>query len=375
MKYKKSAFTIGIILLFFVMATSFIGFQTVFSQPEHFDDTKQSDIQSGDLLNRKGKPATWYLGKGLIPGDQFAYKICDMILIIPESPDHCYQLSLEFVDILKGPHGDVWVVQAVMDHQDMKTYSIFQISAATSDITTDGTSIPYADSVSRTLFWIGKFANEFDQRPLAIGKSWGKIATYTAPETDLVIRNKEVISLDDSNQQFQTFALGYNLIEQSIINISDDFPFPIKAVIYKPTASHQNIPLQFTIELVNYTNINDFLDDFSQQTFPNQNEFSESLDNFEDEFLLNENFENTNMDHTIDSNELNMTSSLEEDNSSSADANHLDAINLEELFEMFLNEHFGDDNPDNQIIDFAVFLDFLNETDSTIIDNQNFTAP
>lgn len=42
---------------------------------------------------------------------------------------------------------------------------------------------------------------------------------------------------------------------------------------------------------------------------------------------------------------------------------------------MFLNEHFGDDNPDEQIIDFAVFLDFLNETDSTIIDNQNFTEP
>ena len=374
LEYKKSAFAVGIVLLvFFGMATSF-EFQTVLSQPDHFDDTKQSDIQSVDLLDRKGKPATWYLGKGLIPGDQFTYKICDMILIIPESPDHCYQLSLEFVDILKGPHGDVWVVQAVMDHQDKKTYSIFQISAATFDIITDGTSIPYADSVSRTLFWIGQFANEFDQQSLAIGKSWGKIATYTAPETDLVIRNKQVIALDDNNQQFQTFALGYNLVEQSILNISDDFPFPIKAVIYKPTASHQNIPLQFTFELVNYTNTNDFLDDFSQQTFPNQNEFSESLDNFEDEVLLNENFEN-NADQIIDSNELNMTSSLKEDNSDSTDTNYLDVINLEELFEMFLNEHFGEDNPDEQIIDFAVFLDFLNETDSTIIDNQNFTEP
>ncbi|KEQ56874.1 hypothetical protein AAA799N04_00544 [Marine Group I thaumarchaeote SCGC AAA799-N04] len=372
MEYKKTAFTVGTILLF-GMATSF-GFQTVLSQPEHFDDTKQSDIQSVDLLDRKGKPATWYLGKNLIPGDQFTYKICDMILIIPESPEHCYQLSLEFVDILKSPHGDVWVVQAVMDHQDRKTYSIFQLSAATFDITTDGTSIPYADSVSRTLFWIGKFANEFDEMPLAIGKSWGKIATYTAPETDLVIRNKEVIALDDNNQQFQTFALGYNLIEQSIINISDDFPFPIKAIIYKPTASHQNIPLQFTIELVNHTNTNNFLDDFSQPTFPNQNEFSESLDNFEEDLLFNENL-NNDADDIIDNNELNMTSRFKEDNSDSIDTNYLDAINLEELFEMFLNEHFGDDNHDEQIIDFAVFLDFLNETDSTINDLQNFTDP
>jgi len=361
-----------ILLVLFGMATSFIEFQTVLSQLDHFDDTTQSKTLSVDLLDRKGKPATWHLGKGLVPGDQFTYKVCDAILIIPESPDHCYQISLEFVDILKSPHGDVWVIQAVMNHQDKKTYSIFQISATTFDIATDGTSIPYADSVSRTIFWIGKFANELDQKPLAIGKSWGKVATYTAPATELVVRDIEAIEFNNE-EPFHTFVLGYNLIEQSIVNINEDFPFPIKAVIYKPTISHQNIPLQFTIELVNHTNTNDFLDDFSQQTFPNQNEFAESLDNFEGEVLLNENFENTNTDHIINNSELNMTSSLEEDNSSSTDTNYLDAINLEELFEMFLNEHFGEDNPDEQIIDFAVFLDFLNETDSTIINNQNFT--
>ena len=357
------------------MATSFFGFQTVLSQLDHFDDTTQSKTQSVDLLHRKGKPATWYLGKGLVPGDQFTYKICDMILIIPESPDHCYQISLEFIGILKSPHGDVWVVQATMDHQDKKTYSIFQISATTFDITTDGTSIQYANSVSRTLFWIGKFANELDQKPLAIGKSWGKVATYTAPATELVVRNTQVIGFDNNEQQFHTFVIGYNLIEQSTVNINEDFPFPIKAVIYKPTASHQNIPLQFTIELIDYTNTSDFLEDFSQETFSNQNEFSESLNDFEDEFLLNENFENTDADYIINSNDLNATTNLEENNSSSADANYLDAINLRELFEMFLNEHFGDDNSDDQIINFTVFLDFLNKTDSTIIDEQNFTEP
>ncbi len=113
------------------MTTSFIEFQTASSQLDQFGDTKQSDIQLVDLIDRKGKSATWHLGKGLTPGDQFTYKICDMILIIPESPDHCYQISLEFVDILKSPHGDVWIIQAVMDHQDKKTYSIFQISATT----------------------------------------------------------------------------------------------------------------------------------------------------------------------------------------------------------------------------------------------------
>lgn len=369
LEHRNGAFIAGTILLvLFGMATSFFGFQTVLSQTDNLDDTKQT--LSVDLLDRKGKPATWHLGKELAPGDQFIYKICDMILIVPESPDHCYQLNLEFIDILKSPNGDVWVVQAIIDHQEKMTYSIFQISATTFDITTDRTSIQYANSVSRTLFWIGKFANELDQKPLAIGKSWGKVATYTAPETELVIRNKQVITLDDNNQQFQTFTLGYNLIEQSTVNISDDFPFPIKAVIYKPTALHQNTPLQFTIDLIGYSNTRDFFDDFSQQTFFNQDE---SSNGFEDEVLLNENFvaENSSAGY-INSDELDATTHSEENNSNSTDTNYLDAINLEELFEMFLKEHFGDDSED-QIINFTVFLDFLNQTNSTIIDNQNVT--
>ncbi|MCA2003822.1 MAG: hypothetical protein LDL06_03560 [Candidatus Nitrosotenuis sp.] len=325
------------------------------------------------MIHRKGKPATWYLGKGLGAGEVFTYKVCDMILIVPESPDHCYQIRLEFIDILKGPHGDMWIVQAVMDHQDKKTYAIFQISATTFDITTDGTSIPYADSVSRTIFWIGKFANEFDQKSLTIGKSWGKIATYTAPETELIIRNNEVVVLGSNERQLHTLILGYNLIEQSTLNISDDFPFPVKAVIYKPTTSHQNIPLQFTIELVDY-NRNDFLYDSSLQTIPNENEFSESLNDFDD-VLLNETVvgENANIDHT-DNNEPNATTGFEENNSNSTGTNYLDAINLEKLFEMFLNEHFDNDS-DEQILNYTVFLDFLNKTDSALIDEQNFTGP
>ena len=371
---EPKSFIVTILLVLFGTITSFFEFQAVLSQSDNLD-TEQYKSSFADLAHRKGKPATWYLGKGLGPGEVFTYKVCDMILILPESPDHCYQIRLEFIDILKGPHGDVWIVQAVVDHQDRKTYAIFQVSATTFDITTDGTSIPYADSVSRTIFWIGKFANEFDQKPLTIGKSWGKIATYTAPETELIIRNSEVIGLSNNEQQLQTFTLGYNLIEQSTLSINDDFPFPIKAVIYKPTVSHQNIPLQFTIELADY-NRNDFLYDSTLQTIPIENESSESLNDFDDDVLLNETVvdENTTTDHIIKSNELNVTTSLEENNSNSTGANYFDTINLEKLFEMFLSEHFDDDF-DDQILNFTVFLDFLNETDSAIIDEQNFTEP
>ncbi len=368
MEYKS--FAVGMILLvLFGAATSFFEFQAALSQPDHFEDLDQSEAKSVDLY-RKGKPATWYLGKSLGPGSLFTYKICDMVLIIPESPDHCYQIRLEFIDVLKDPHGDVWIVQAVMDHQDRKTYAIFQISATTFDITTDGTSIPYADSVSRTLFWIGKFANEFNQKPLAIGKSWGKIATRTAPETELIIRN-EVTGVGSNEQQFQTFTLGYNLIEQSTLSISEGFPFPIKAVIYKPITTYQNIPLQFTIELIDYKR-SDFVNGPFPQILSNQNE---SVSGSKDDGLLHEKIvdENYDKDH-VDDNESNMTNSID-DNSNSTGADYFDPINLEKLFEMFLNEHFDNDTSDEQILNYTFFLDFLNETNSSVLDEQNFTSP
>ncbi|MCA2003918.1 MAG: hypothetical protein LDL06_04040, partial [Candidatus Nitrosotenuis sp.] len=146
MEYNKSfaAGTISLVLFGIVMV---FGYQVVLSQPDHFEDAEQNRVNSADLFYRKGNSDTWHLGKGLGPGSLFTYKVCDMTLTIPESPSHCYHISLEFIDILKGPRGDVWIVQAIIDHQDKRTYSIFQISAATFDITTDGASIPYADSV------------------------------------------------------------------------------------------------------------------------------------------------------------------------------------------------------------------------------------
>lgn len=354
-------------LVLFGAAAPF-GLTAGLSQPDHSEDNQIEN--SSDLLHRKGKADTWYLGKGLGPSSLFIYKVCDMVLAIPESPDHCYRISLEFIDILRGPRGDAWIVQAVIDHQNKKSYAIFQISDTTFDITTDGTSIPYADSVSRTLFWIGKFANESNQKPLSVGKSWGMVATTTAPATELVVRNTEVTSLYHK-EQLPTFVIGYNLMEQSTIYISENFPIPIKAVIYKPTTSYQNTPLQFSIELVDYKN--DFVAGSNLQIFSNQNE---AVNNFEDGVLLNDTIvdENTDVGNTVENNELNMTTDIQASNSNATGTNYLDLIGLERLFEMFL-EHFDNETSDDQILNYTVFLDFLNKTDSAIIDNQNFTEP
>lgn len=90
--------------------------------------------------------------------------------------------------------------------------------------------------------------------------------------------------------------------------------------------------------------------------------------------MLNETVEDNdaNTDYVTDNNKLNVTTNFEENNST--ETNYLDVIDLEKLFELFLDEHFDDDS-DEQILNYTVFLDFLNKTDSAIIANQDFTEP
>ena len=193
-------------------------------------------------------PTTWYLGKGLGEGDRFTYRICDMLLRIPETSDHCYLITLEFVKMLRGPQGGVWIVQAEVNHQ-RDTPMILQIDADTWDVITDGFNMPYADSVSRTIFWIKKFANGFNQQSLKVGRSWGEVATYVGPRTELVVRER--VAGEDLG--YKTFVVGYNLAESTTLDIVEDLPFPASALVYKPTILHKKTPLEFSFRLIDYS--------------------------------------------------------------------------------------------------------------------------
>ncbi|MGQ0771732.1 MAG: hypothetical protein ACT4NT_03045 [Nitrososphaerota archaeon] len=204
-----------------------------------------------DYLPKEQQP-TWYFGEGLNVGDEFTYNICDSILRIPESPNHCYTITMKFLTLLPSPEGKTWIVSAHVDHKTRTLDMIFHVSANSFKIKTDGTSIPYADSIERTLGWMWSFSNENRPQILSVGKSWGVVTVDMNSATEITVN--QIDSLEFGGQMKRTYLLGYTLIEDSYLHIMDDFPFPLKAVIYKPVFSSKDVSPEFTFQLINYQN-------------------------------------------------------------------------------------------------------------------------
>lgn len=199
----------------------------------------------------KEKPPSWHFGEGLKSGDSFEYKVCDSFLKIPESPDNCYTITLGVVALLPSQQGNIWIISAHVDHRVRSVDFILQVSDSSFEMITDGSSIPYADSLERTLEWAMKFASNHKPQPLVIGKSWGVVASDTVPETKLTVM--QVDSVQMGGEILPTYKIGYSLVQDSFLQIKDGFPIPIKAVIYKPVSIFKDVPLAMTFELLGYT--------------------------------------------------------------------------------------------------------------------------
>lgn len=196
----------------------------------------------------------WSFGERLSVGDFFKYKICDTLLKVPESPDQCYMVTMEFLHLLPTIQGNTWVVAAHIDHRMRQVDMILQISDDSFAIRTDGSTIPYASSIQRTIGWINQYATKFDPQPLSVGSSWGMVPSSESGATDLLVT--QIDSINVANQTYKTYRLGYSTTKESLMQIKDDFPFPIKAAIYKPIKFYQNAPLTFTVELVGFSRVN-----------------------------------------------------------------------------------------------------------------------
>jgi hypothetical protein len=196
------------------------------------------------------KQRTWHFGQGLDLGDEFVFHICDYALIIPQSPDHCYTITMRFLALVPTHEGKVWIVAAHVDHEPRTVDMIFQISANSFRIRTDGLNVSYADSVERTVGWIRQFSNENKPQALVVGRSWGAIPGDTNNPIKMMV-NK----IDSDEFENKVYLLGYSLIRNSQIQISDGLPFPLKATIYRPVSTHQDVPLSFEFHMVSYQNL------------------------------------------------------------------------------------------------------------------------
>lgn len=202
-------------------------------------------VQSSDLP-RKEQSQEWYFGQGLTVGDEFVFEICDFSLQIPQSSSPCYVARLSYVTLLPSNQEEVWIVSVHVNHGATGHDMILHHTKTTHKMRTDVANISYADSLQRTLGWINGFANKYKPQVLDVGKSWGTIASG-AGQVHLIVSRVE----QTDNEKEQIYVLGYELAKDSYLQIRPEFPFPLKAKVYKPVFL-QDQPLLFAFQLLSY---------------------------------------------------------------------------------------------------------------------------
>ncbi len=130
-----------------------------------FDNSFESMV-----IEKQKEYPSWYIGKGISPGESFTYHICDRtIKPTLNGATTCYQAKLDFVSLLQDDTGWSWIVQGTFtpDGSTNQWPAILRITEDFGTITTDGSSMNYATSLSHTLLYLQKYANTFKPRRLA----------------------------------------------------------------------------------------------------------------------------------------------------------------------------------------------------------------
>lgn len=192
----------------------------------------------------------WYLGEGLGVLDSFTYKICtDRIL--PSIDSECIVVQLEFIDRLQEWNGPVWVVQARFGSSESPE-PIWQNTILHIDtngkfsIVSNSQHRTLSSIITNTLFWMDTHAKNNSAQDLEIGAYWGNVMSNRLYVFDIDMGTI-------NNAPVEIITVGYNGNKKdSHIQIVDEFPFPIKATVYRPLAGTMYPKIHYEFELLNY---------------------------------------------------------------------------------------------------------------------------
>ncbi|MGI0046323.1 MAG: hypothetical protein ACREBB_03935 [Nitrosotalea sp.] len=202
------------------------------------------------VIEKQKEYPSWYMGKGIAPGQSFTYHICDRtIKPTLNGATTCYQATLDFVSLLQDHTGDIWIVQAVFTPDGSKSQwpAILYITEDFGTITTDGSSMNYATSLSHTLLYLQKYANTFKPQTLEIGRSWGFVDDYVSPVPQLTVTM--FTSIDTGSNSTGVYEVGFDVVKDNTIYIKDGFPFPIEQTIYDSQGYSADPPILYQVKL------------------------------------------------------------------------------------------------------------------------------
>jgi hypothetical protein len=202
------------------------------------------------VIEKQKEYPSWYVGKGITPGEIFTYHICDRtIKPTLNGATVCYQAKLDFVGLLQDHTGYSWIVQGIFtpDGSTNQWPAILHITEDFGTITTDGSSMNYATSLSHTLFYLQKYANTFKPQKLEIGSSWGYVDDYVSPVPQMTVTR--FTSIDTGSNSTGVYEVGFEVVKDNTIYIRDGFPFPIEQTIYDSKVFNADPPILYQLKL------------------------------------------------------------------------------------------------------------------------------
>ena len=189
---------------------------------------------------------TWSLldSPEMMNGTTVTYEICDSLMLdeYTGAMGGCYTTTLSFHDTIYTDFALYLVVSARTEIGEVVRDELFLIDMRTFEIKNIDKRSQISDSISRTLFWIGKISPDVT---LKEGTLVSDMKSYFPEGTPLMVQKK--ITKDNHIQ----YVLGYRLFKDSTITITPDIQLPLSAEIYSTTNIYPEPSKMFEFKYVN----------------------------------------------------------------------------------------------------------------------------
>ena len=120
-------------------------------------------------------------------------------------------------------------------------------------ITTDGTSMNYATSLSHTIFYLQKYANMHKPQLLKIGTSWGLVDEYVSPVPQFTVNRFTTMPMGDITTS--AYQVGFEVVKDNTFYIKEDIPFPIESTLYDSNTANTDAPALYQVKLLSISNV------------------------------------------------------------------------------------------------------------------------
>ena len=282
------------------------------------------------VIAKQKEYPSWYIGKDILPQQNYTYHICDYsIKPTLNYATPCYRTELDFIGLLQEPTGQTWIVQAIFTPDDSHNqwFSILHISQDFATITTDGTSMNYATSLSHTIFYLQKYANMHKPQLLKIGTSWGLVDEYVSPVPQFTVNRFTTMPMGDTITS--AYQVGFEVVQDNTFYIKEDIPFPIESTLYDSNTANTDAPALYQVKLLSISNV--AKNTIALQACSNNSEPQQPvipLSKQSQTLPLPNNTNNTYSNQTMSNIENNFTQNTLQNNTGNLDQNYTNEINF-----------------------------------------------